>query len=1291
MDDLTFLLGILMNIGCSDLLLGILVAFRHFRDAFSVVFGLSITRGPKSSVKDKILAAPSKVSKVENATAEMLRGLDQLMERKEDGVDRLTKSTHFLAIREDYKMEKLARLYIDEIVAGHGVHVSIISDHDGRFISRVLENITESLKDAIGYDYHSSIRCVLFEALYGRKCRSPVLWAKIGESRRKLLEFEVEDQVLLKVSPWKAPAKGRCYAGYLPKCNHGTLPQWSLPSLSVVICGSLVMRRKDCRVFVLREEEPPNWGARSEELNVVVEIPQQQNSMWSRSFVSSAFTPFIDIAPTALNTSYEVELADGKVVSTNTVLRGCTLVLLNHVFKIDLLPTRLGSFDVIVGMDWLSYHRAVIDCYEKIVRIPLLNGEILEVQGERPEKDPGSLACIKADEKKLDDIQVVRDFPEVFPDDLSGLPPVREIEFRIDLIPGASPVVKSPYRLAPSEMLELSNQPKSAQEKGFFDPIIHHWEHRLFVKKKTFLGHVVNRDGIHVDPSKVESVKNWKTPKSSTEIHSFLGLAGYYQRFIENFSKIAKPLTLLTQNNKTYVWGNEQDEAFRILKEKLCNAPVVLTPDGKQKTVWSIVDCIKTRLASVRMQRVRQSLIGIWSRTVEEAEKNYTPYDLELVAVVFALKTKILEAQGEDFKDLKAPTEWLRGLEKHFERRDDGGIYFFDRKASSGRHWKRFVRACVMDLVAVGNTHLPLGSFLIINSLPQRALSGAPSRLFVRAEVYRCMGLKWEERVVYVLDKEKGKLTPVPLDEIEIDENLCFVEEPIEIVERDVKSLSKEEDPTWSRRSLSTRCEGYIGGYILKSCIKDLVALHFVYLLWAGNLYSEHSTVTYTSVSIPVEDDSDIGSPGVDGPPIMPEDPYAYIMAAYQVPPSPDYIPGPEEPQSPPPLDFVPEPMYPEYIPQEDEILPAEEQPLPAAASPTADSPGYVPESDPEEEPEEDDEDPEEDPADYPADRDDDDEEEEEPFRDDADDEDEDEDEDEEEEEEHPAPADSVPPVHRMTARISIRDEPSISLPPREEVERLLALTTPPPSPLTPLSSPLPHIPSPPFPASPPASVLPASPPLQLLSFDHRTDRPEITLPPRKRLGIDIGPRYKIGESSAVAATRPVGGRRADYGFVGTMDTEIRRWRAKEVGYGIRDVWIDPREAVEELAPMTLGGVNARVTELTAVQEQDMQDIYAVIEDTQDRQTQIYQSVETLFDDMIGQQAVISQLQAADRKSQVVTLEMLQADYQRQVQLAEALKLLKGLQTQMVEFQRQHGPAKGPAQPDAPGEAGSSS
>ncbi|GJW07002.1 hypothetical protein Tco_1569425 [Tanacetum coccineum] len=133
-----------------------------------------------------------------------------------------------------------------------------------------------------------------------------------------------------------------------------------------------------------------------------------------------------------------------------------------------------------------------------------------------------------------------------------------------------------------------------------------------------------------------------------------------------------------------------------------------------------------------------------------------------------------------------------------------------------------------------------------------------------------------------------------------------------------------------------------------------------------------------------------------------------------------------------------------------------------------------------------------------------------------------------------------------------------------------------------------------------------SSPPLQLLSSDRRADRPEITLPPRKRLGIDLGLRCEVGESSAAAAARPIGGYRADYGFVGTMDTEIRQQRAEEVSYGIRYVWVDPREAVEEVAPMTLKGVNTRVTELAAVQEQDTQDIYAVIGDTQDRQTHIY-------------------------------------------------------------------------------------
>ncbi|GJS51818.1 putative reverse transcriptase domain-containing protein [Tanacetum coccineum] len=236
-----------------------------------------------------------------------------------------------------------------------------------------------------------------------------------------------------------------------------------------------------------------------------------------KSFVSSAFTPFIAISPAALNTSYEIELADIKAVSTNTILRNYTLVLFNRVFKIGLLPTLLGSFDVIIGMNWLAYHRAVIDCCEKIVRIPFPNGEILEVQSERLEKDPESLACIKADEKKLDDIRVVRDFLEVFPDELLGLPPMREIKFHIDLILGASPVVRSPYRLAP---FRNSEEEHEVHLKTILDLLKKEKLYTKFSKCKfwlqevQFLGHVVNHDGIHVDPRKVESVKNWKTPDS---------------------------------------------------------------------------------------------------------------------------------------------------------------------------------------------------------------------------------------------------------------------------------------------------------------------------------------------------------------------------------------------------------------------------------------------------------------------------------------------------------------------------------------------------------------------------------------------------------------------------------------------------------------------------------------------------------------------------------------------------------------------------------------------------------
>ncbi|GJW45158.1 hypothetical protein Tco_0073957 [Tanacetum coccineum] len=173
---------------------------------------------------------------------------------------------------------------------------------------------------------------------------------------------------------------------------------------------------------------------------------------------------------------------------------------------------------------------------------------------------------------------------------------------------------------------------------------------------------------------------------------------------------------------------------------------------------------------------------------------------------------------------------------------------------------------------------------------------------------------------------------------------------------------------------------------------------------------SEDSTVTYTAVSSPFGGLLDIGYLGVDGPPVMPEDPYVYVVAAFQAPPSPDYVAGPEEPeQAPLSREFVPKPVYLEFMPPEDEVFPAEEQPLPDAVSPTSDSPGYITDSDPEEDEEDPEEDPKEDPTDYPADGGDDDNDDDDESSDDDEDDDDDVEEDEDEEkEEHPALADSA-------------------------------------------------------------------------------------------------------------------------------------------------------------------------------------------------------------------------------------------------------------------------------------------
>ncbi|GJX01975.1 hypothetical protein Tco_0185888 [Tanacetum coccineum] len=424
--------------------------------------------------------------------------------------------------------------------------------------------------------------------------------------------------------------------------------------------------------------------------------------------------------------------------------------------------------------------------------------------------------------------------------------------------------------------------------------------------------------------------------------------------------------------------------------------------------------------------------------------------------------------------------------------------------------------------------------------------------------------------------------------------------------------------------------------------------------------------------------------------------------------------------------------------------------PLPTAVSPTTDSPGYVPESDPEEDPEEDDdEDPEEDPANYPDDGGDDGDDEDESSDDDEDESSDDDEDDDvdikgDEEEENPAPTDSTsvalpavdqassieetkpfetdesaatPPPHpdyHVITRISIRDEPPTPFWSDTEVARLLVIPTPLPSLLSPWSSPLPPIPSPPLPpilsplpvsspppaspirplGTPPSGIPPLLPiplptsslPLHLLSTDRRADRPEVTLPPRKRLGIALGPRYEVGESSSTPTARPPGGFRADYGFVTTINREIMRDLERDVGYGITDTW-------DEMPVDMLGSpatddieLGQRMTEFTTRVRQDTDEIYTRDRRARARTASLIEAeanmsqeawgrsmdasdiaraeVMSLRTQMVAQQAVITELQAADRGRQA---------------------------TQMTEFKRQQGPAKGPAQPDAPEEAGSSS
>ncbi|GJZ36691.1 putative reverse transcriptase domain-containing protein [Tanacetum coccineum] len=232
-----------------------------------------------------------------------------------------------------------------------------------------------------------------------------------------------------------------------------------------------------------------------------------------------------------------VVTANGKKEEVDRIIRDCKLELGNSLFTIDLIPLGHGSFDVIVGMYWLSKNKDEIVCHEKVDRIPLEGGEILRVQGERTLGGTKTLMSTKADEPELSDIPITKEY--------------HEVHLKLVL-----------------ELLKKERLYAKFLKCEFWLQEVH------------FLSHVVNHNGIHVDPSKIEAVKNWKPHTTPSKIRSYFGLPSYYRCFIVNFSKIAKPLTSLTQKDKKHEWGVEQEEAFQTLKDNLCNDAILSLPDG---------------------------------------------------------------------------------------------------------------------------------------------------------------------------------------------------------------------------------------------------------------------------------------------------------------------------------------------------------------------------------------------------------------------------------------------------------------------------------------------------------------------------------------------------------------------------------------------------------------------------------------------------------------------------------------------------------------------------------------
>nr|GEV19433.1 hypothetical protein [Tanacetum cinerariifolium] len=447
-----------------------------------------------------------------------------------------------------------------------------------------------------------------------------------------------------------------------------------------------------------------------------------------RSFVSITFSALLDVVPSTLDISYAVELADGKISETNIVLRGCTLVLLGHPFNIDLMPVELGSFDVIIGMDWLAKYHALIVCDEKVFRISY-GDEVLIIRGDNCDG-----------ESRLNIISCTKVYSE-------GMS-----------VPGAAPVAWAPNRLAPAEMQELSTQLQELSDRGFIRPSSSPWGSSvLFVKKKdgSFWMCIDYRSRVYLKIDLRSGYHQLRVREEDILKTAFRTHYGHYEFKVMPFGLTNAPanrkeheghlklILKLLKEEELHVKFSKCE--FWLSKQKLCSAPILALPERSENFVV-YCDASHKGLGAVLMQK--EKVIAYASRQLKVHEKNYITHDLELGAVVFALKMWRHCLYGTKcvvFTDHKSLQHILNQKELNMRQRrtrlDMSITYHLETDGQSERTiqtLKDMLRACVLNFGKGWDKHLPLVEFSYNNNY-HTSIKAAPFEAFIKADPFEAL------------------------------------------------------------------------------------------------------------------------------------------------------------------------------------------------------------------------------------------------------------------------------------------------------------------------------------------------------------------------------------------------------------------------------------------------------------------------------------------------------------------------------------------------------------------------